>query len=89
MMVRCKPSSILMRNSGAFEESASRNVHSTRQKIPGIYATATGSDVTAQVPKDFFAIVQNEIHRAIHGLTAAQALHQRGGAGKGNRVRTA
>lgn len=55
------------------------------QKIPSIYATAIGYDVTAQAPKDFFVIVQNEIHRAIHGLTAAQGLYPRVGAGQGNR----
>lgn len=41
------------------------------QKITDIYATAMDYDVTAQATKRFFATVQNKLHWAIHGQTAA------------------
>ena len=44
------------------------------QKITDIYATSVDYDVTAQVTKRFFATVQNELHWAIHGQTAAEVI---------------
>ena len=44
------------------------------QKITDIYATAIDYDVTAQATKRFFATVQNKLHWAIHGQTAAEAI---------------
>ena len=41
------------------------------QKITDIYATAIDYDITAQATKRFFATVQNKLHWAIHGQTAA------------------
>ena len=41
------------------------------QKITDIYSTAIDYDVTAQATKRFFAMVQNKLHWAIHGQTAA------------------
>jgi hypothetical protein len=42
------------------------------QKITDIYATSIDYDVTAQATKRFFATVQNKLHWAIHGQTAAE-----------------
>lgn len=54
------------------------------QKITDIYATAIDYDVTAQATKRFFATVQNKLHWAIHGQTAAEVIYQRADAGKDN-----
>ncbi len=47
------------------------------QKITDIYATAMDYDVTAQATKRFFATVQNKLHWAIHGQTAAEIVYHR------------
>ena len=47
------------------------------QKITDIYATAIDYDVTAQATKRFFATVQNKLHWAIHGQTAAEVVYRR------------
>ena len=52
------------------------------QKITDIYATAIDYDVTAQATKRFFATVQNKLHGAIHGQTAAEVIYRRADAGK-------
>ena len=54
------------------------------QKITDIYATSIDYDVTAQATKRFFATVQNKLHWAIHGQTAAEIIYHRADAGKGN-----
>ena len=54
------------------------------QKITDIYATAIDYDVTAQVTKRFFAGVQNKLHWAIHGQTAAEAVYTRADSDKTN-----
>lgn len=54
------------------------------QKITDIYATAIDYDVTAQATKRFFATVQNKLHWAIHGQTAAEVIYDRADAGKNN-----
>ena len=54
------------------------------QKITDIYATAIDYDVTATATKRFFAIVQNKLHWAIHGQTAAEVVHNRCDAEKTN-----
>ena len=54
------------------------------QKITDIYATAIDYDVTAQATKRFFATVQNKLHWAIHGQTAAEVIYQRADASKDN-----
>jgi hypothetical protein len=41
------------------------------QKITDIYATALDYDKSAKTTKDFFAKVQNKMHFAVHGHTAA------------------
>jgi hypothetical protein len=44
------------------------------QKITDIYATALDYDPTATATKRFFAAVQNKLHYAIHGQTAAEVI---------------
>jgi hypothetical protein len=52
------------------------------QKITDIYATSVDYDVTAQATKRFFATVQNKLHWAIHGQTAAEVICDRADATK-------
>ena len=52
------------------------------QKIIDIYATAIDYDVTAQATQRFFATVQNKLHWAIHGQTAAEVIVDRADAEK-------
>ena len=47
------------------------------QKITDIYATALDYDRTAKTTKEFFAKVQNKMHFAIHGHTAAELIYER------------
>ncbi|MCL2326977.1 MAG: virulence RhuM family protein [Bacteroidetes bacterium] len=47
------------------------------QKITDLYATALDYDITAKTTKTFFATVQNKLHFAIHGNTAAELITQR------------
>ena len=52
------------------------------QKITDIYATSIDYDVTAAATKRFFATVQNKLHWAIHGQTAAEVIISRADATK-------
>lgn len=52
------------------------------QKITDIYATAMDYDVNAPTTKTFFATVQNKLHFAIHGHTAAEVIVERANAEK-------
>ncbi|WP_260292485.1 virulence RhuM family protein [Sedimenticola hydrogenitrophicus] len=54
------------------------------QKITDIYATSVDYDVTAQATKRFFSTVQNKLHWAIHGQTAAEVIYNRANAEKEN-----
>lgn len=54
------------------------------QKIADIYATAMDYNVNAPTTKDFFAKVQNKLHFAIHGKTAAEVIVDRANAEKQN-----
>ena len=54
------------------------------QKITDIYATSIDYDVTAAATKRFFAAVQNKLHWAIHGQTAAEVVYTRADAEKAN-----
>lgn len=47
------------------------------QKITDIYATAIDYDLSAESTKRFFATVQNKLHWAIHGQTAAEVVLKR------------
>ena len=52
------------------------------QKITDIYATALDYDRTAKTTKLFFAKVQNKMHYAVHGHTAAELIYERANADK-------
>ncbi len=54
------------------------------QKITDIYATSIDYDVTATATKRFFATVQNKLHWAIHGQTAAEVVYNRADSKKEN-----
>ena len=47
------------------------------QKITDIYATAVDYSLDSQTTKDFFATVQNKMHYAVHGATAAEFIMAR------------
>ena len=47
------------------------------QKITDIYATALDYDSSATATKRFFAAVQNKMHHAVHGQTAAEVIVDR------------
>ena len=47
------------------------------QKITDIYATSIDYDISATATKRFFAAVQNKLHWAIHGQTAAEVIYHR------------
>lgn len=47
------------------------------QKITDIYATSIDYDVSAQSTKRFFSTIQNKLHWAIHGQTAAEIIINR------------
>ena len=52
------------------------------QKVTDLYATAVDYDGTALRTRRFFATVQNKIHRAVNGLSAAQIIYSRANAEK-------
>lgn len=47
------------------------------QKITDIYATSLNYDPSAKATKRFFAAVQNKLHYAVHGKTAAELIMDR------------
>ena len=47
------------------------------QKITDIYATAIDYDKNAKATKRFYASVQNKMHYAVHGYTAAELIYNR------------
>ncbi len=67
-----------------FEEQLARirNIRSSErrfyQKITDIYSQCSADyDSNTEITKDFFATVQNKLHFAISGQTAAEIIHQR------------
>jgi hypothetical protein len=52
------------------------------QKITDIYATAMDYDKTSPLTREFFAKVQNKMHYAVHGHTAAELIYERADADK-------
>ena len=54
------------------------------QKITDIYATSLDYDATATATKRFFAAVQNKLHYAVHGQTAAEVIYDRANADREN-----
>jgi hypothetical protein len=59
------------------------------QKITDIYATAIDYDARATATQRFFAAVQNKLHWAIHGQTAAEVVYTRANAQQPNMGLTA
>ena len=53
-------------------------------KITDIYATSIDYDKEASITKDFFATVQNKMHWAISGQTAAEIIYNRADSEKNN-----
>ena len=47
------------------------------QKITDIYSTASDYDPDSQITQNFFATVQNKMHFAVHGQTAAELIVSR------------
>lgn len=81
---RLKSGSIL--TSKYFEEQLER-IHAIRlserkfyQKITDIYATSLDYDPSSSATKRFFATVQNKMHYAVHGHTAAELIVERANA---------
>lgn len=54
------------------------------QKITDIYATSIDYDAKAETTRLFFARVQNQLHWAIHGETAAETIYRRADSSKEN-----
>lgn len=59
--------------------SSERNFY---QKVTDIYATSIDYKKDVEMTKHFFATVQNKMHYAIHGQTAAELIHTRADANK-------
>lgn len=59
------------------------------RKICDIYQTSVDYDPRAQMTEQFFQTVQNKMHWAAHGHTAAEVIHQRADATKPNAGLTA
>ena len=54
------------------------------RKVLDIYATSVDYDPSAEASQRFFATVQNKMHWAAHGHTAAEIVHARADAGQRN-----
>ena len=54
------------------------------RKALDIYATSIDYDPRAEISQEFFKVVQNKMHWASHGHTAAEIVSQRADAGKPN-----
>ena len=54
--------------------SSERNLY---QKVTDIYATSIDYKKDKKITKQFFATVQNKMHYAVHGHTAAEIIHDR------------
>ncbi|TAN06587.1 MAG: hydroxyacid dehydrogenase [Rhodanobacteraceae bacterium] len=75
---------------GYFEELLARirDIRSSERvfwrKVLDIYATSVDYDTRAEASQRFFRIVQNKMHWAAHGHTAAEVIRARADAGKPN-----
>jgi len=81
---------------GDYFDELSRRIQDIRtserrfyQKITDIYATSIDYDPADPLTAQFFATVQNKVHYAIHGRTAAEVILDRADAGKPNMGLTA
>jgi len=54
------------------------------QKITDIYSTSVDYDPTSEISLTFFKTVQNKLHWAITGMTAAEIIHKRANSDKPN-----
>ena len=54
------------------------------RKVLDIYATSIDYDPNTDLSREFFAVLQNKMHWAAHGHTAAEIVHQRADASKPN-----
>lgn len=54
------------------------------RKVLDIYATSVDYEPSAEASQRFFATVQNKLHWAAHGQTAAEVVHARADAGQAN-----
>ena len=61
--------------------SSERNLY---QQVTDIYATSIDYQKDADLTKKFFATVQNKMHYAVHGKTAAEMIYARADAGQPN-----
>ena len=61
--------------------SSERNLY---QQVTDIYATSIDYKKDADMTKKFFATVQNKMHYAVHGKTAAEMIFDRADAGQPN-----
>jgi hypothetical protein len=63
-----------------------RNIRSSErrfyQKVLDIYTTSVDYSPNTDLSQQFFATVQNKMHWAAHGHTAAEVIHERADAGK-------
>jgi hypothetical protein len=59
------------------------------QKITDIYATSIDYDPAADITRQFYATIQNKLHWAAHGHTAAEVIRDRADADKPNMGLTA
>lgn len=59
--------------------SSERNFY---QKVTDIYATSVDYRADDNLTKEFFATVQNKMHYAVHGFTAAEIIHRRADSAK-------
>lgn len=77
-------------NNRYFEELLARirDIRSSEKifwrKVLDIFATSIDYDPVAETSQDFFAKVQNQLHWAAHGHTAAEVIHDRADANQPN-----
>ncbi len=75
---------------GYFEELLARirDIRSSEKvfwrKVLDIYATSIDYDPNAEITRKFFAVVQNKMHWAAHGQTAAEVIYGRADSSKEN-----
>lgn len=73
---------------GYFEELLARirDIRSSEKvfwrKVLDIYATSVDYDARAEVSREFFKVIQNKMHWAAHGQTAAEVIHGRADASR-------
>lgn len=75
---------------GYFEELLARirDIRSSEKvfwrKVLDIYSTSIDYDPRSEVSREFFKVIQNKMHWAAHGQTAAEVIHGRADASKPN-----